>query len=116
MIKKLLIIPIILGLVGCTNFDNATGKYSKVDSSSSENELVNTFYNVAYSFNYDEMHYEVKVEDASYNVEVENFYTIYVNEYKLIDPNGNKYHEENQIVDELLVYKTTNKLYVYRLQ
>ena len=74
-----------------------------------------TYYNVAYTFNYDYMQYDVITDTMVYNVKPENFYNIYVSEYKLIDPNGNKYHEENQIVNELLIYKTTKKLYVYRL-
>lgn len=118
MIKKSLLLITLLMLCSCVDAvekgkdNNAKGV---ILTSSKEEEPVETYYNVAYTFNYDYMQYDVITDTMVYNVKPENFYNIYVSEYKLIDPNGNKYHEENQIVDELLIYKTTKKLYVYRL-
>lgn len=106
MIKKLLLLPLVVMLSGCTN-----------DLSVKRNEkLLSTYYNVYYDYDFSNNCYIVKYDNDNYStVEIENAYTIYVREYELIDKEKGRYYENNEILDKLLIYNTTKKLYVYRL-
>lgn len=100
------LIPLLL--VSCTNnFNNATGK---------NETLVESYVNVHYYYSYDNDNYVVVYDEdkESVNVDVKNVYTIYVDEYRLVDQSKSKYYDDNIVYDELFIYKTTNKLYIYK--
>lgn len=95
------LIPLLL--VSCTNKVN-------------KEVLVESYVNVHYYYSYDNDNYTVVYDEnkESINVDVNNVYTIYVDEYRLVDQSKGKYYDNNIVYDELFIYKTTNKLYIYK--
>lgn len=101
-LKLLTLIPLLL-LSGCSN-----------------DKPKETYINVYYEYSYVENAYVCKdlsnKDSKTWKVKPENFYYVYVLEYKLKDETQSKHSYENYIADELFVYASYNKLYVYQIE
>lgn len=91
MIKKLLVIPLLLGVVSCT------------DNIKRDNKI---YENVAYYFNHDKLCYVVKLDEKDYSVEPSKYYLIKIDYYEYTkDKKDLLFNEFYMSTKELFVYE-----------